>query len=57
LVCSSLEVVFMMMVSFVVEAMVFYVVVSGLVIRRYFLFLSELFLSSSKVMELCLHLC
>jgi hypothetical protein len=37
--------------------MVFCVVVVGLVIEKYFLFLFELFLSSSKVIELCLHLC
>jgi hypothetical protein len=47
----------MMMVSFMVEAMVFCVVVGDLVIGRYFLFLFELFLSSLKAIELCLHLC
>jgi hypothetical protein len=52
-----LEVVFIMMVSFVVEAIVFCAVVGGLVIERYFVFLFEFSLRSSKVIELWLHLC
>jgi hypothetical protein len=52
-----LETIVMMIASFVVRVVVFCVVVGCLVVGRYFLFLFVLFLSSSKVFELSLHLC